>query len=91
MSFLLTISSRPAAIAEDSRRSGATAAGAVGAIAGLVLGLQAYPATAWFAVLEVAVPAAVAGAVVGFVAGIATVLVERTVRPIERRRAHSRE
>lgn len=43
--------------------------GAVGAVAGLVLGLAAYPPTAWFAVLEVGIPAFVVGALLGAVAG----------------------
>jgi uncharacterized membrane-anchored protein len=70
---------------------GAISAGAIGAIAGLVLGLVSYAPTAWFAVLEVGVPAAVAGAVVGFVAGVAAALVESGARRIKRRHAHSCE
>ncbi|MEU1970056.1 hypothetical protein ABZ477_00185 [Microbacterium sp. NPDC019599] len=38
-----------------------------GAAVGLVLGLIAYPPTAWFAVIEVGVPAAMLGAVTGLV------------------------
>ena len=48
---------------------GALLAGVTGGIAGLVLGLFAYAPTAPFAVFEVGIPAALAGAVVGFVLG----------------------
>ncbi|WP_019144903.1 hypothetical protein [Aeromicrobium massiliense] len=44
-------------------------AGVLGAVAGLVLGLLAHPATAWFAVLEVGVPAAAVGGLLGLLAG----------------------
>jgi hypothetical protein len=44
---------------------------------GLVLGLRAYPATAWFAVVEVAVPAGIAGAVVGAVVGLVSSIVRK--------------
>ena len=40
--------------------------GGAGAITGLVVGLHVHAATAWFAVFELGVPAAVAGAAVGF-------------------------
>ena len=43
--------------------------GALGAAIGLVLGLRSYPPTAWFAVLEVGVPAGLLGGVLGLVAG----------------------
>jgi hypothetical protein len=43
--------------------------GIAGGIAGLVSGLFAYPPTAWFAVAEVGVPAALVGALTGFVLG----------------------
>jgi hypothetical protein len=42
---------------------------ALGGAVGLIVGLVAYPATAWFAVLELGVPASIAGAVVGLLAG----------------------
>ena len=48
---------------------GATVFATVGGIAGLIIGLSAYPPTAWFAVLELGVPAALVGGVVGFVVG----------------------
>ncbi len=53
---------------------GATLAGVLGGLVGLVLGLRAYPPTAWFAVLEVGVPSALVGALLGLVAGAATCL-----------------
>jgi hypothetical protein len=48
---------------------GGTSAGAAGALAGLVIGLLVYPPTAAFAVLELGLPAAVVGGVVGLAAG----------------------
>ena len=47
----------------------ALVSGVLGGICGLVLGLIAYPPTAWFAVLEVGVPAAVVGGIAGLVTG----------------------
>jgi hypothetical protein len=52
----------------------------IGAITGLILGLVSYPPTAWFAVLEVGLPAATAGAVVGFLAGLVLVAARRIAR-----------
>jgi galactitol-specific phosphotransferase system IIC component len=49
---------------------GAASAGTIGAIAGLIIGLLAYPPTALFAVFELGVPATVAGGVIGFVAAL---------------------
>ncbi len=46
--------------------------GTVGAVVGLLVGLAAYPPTAWFAVLEVGIPAFVVGTLLGAVAGTAT-------------------
>ena len=43
--------------------------GVLGGLCGLVLGLIAYPPTAWFAVLEVGVPAAFVGGLGGLVVG----------------------
>ncbi len=48
--------------------AGATFGGITGAVAGLVLGLLAYAPTAWFAVFEVGVPAALVGGLAGAVA-----------------------
>ena len=41
-----------------------------GGLVGLVLGLHAYPPTAWFAVLEVGVPVAIVGTALGALAGL---------------------
>ena len=60
--------------------AGAVVAGVLGGLLGLVLGLSGYPPTAWFAVLEVGVPAAIVGGVLGAVAGMVAVLVQRTTR-----------
>lgn len=54
--------------------------GAVGAVAGLLLGLAAYPPTAWFAVLEVGIPAVVVGSLLGAAAGTAVLAVRRLAR-----------
>jgi hypothetical protein len=59
---------------------GATACAVVGGLVGLVLGLRAYPATAWFAVFEGAVPAGIAGALVGALVGLLAVGMHRIKR-----------
>lgn len=56
---------------------GAICAGAAGAIAGLVIGLHAYAPTAWFAVFELGLPAAVVGAVAGLLVGALTLMLTR--------------
>ena len=43
----------------------AVASGGAGAVAGLIIGLVAYPPTAIFAAVELAIPSAVLGALVG--------------------------
>jgi hypothetical protein len=48
---------------------GALLLGGAGAVAGLVVGLLAYPPTAVVAIFEVGVPAAVVGALLGSVSG----------------------
>jgi hypothetical protein len=40
--------------------------GTVGGVIGLILGLRAYPPTAWFAVLEVGAPAGMVGGLLGW-------------------------
>jgi hypothetical protein len=57
-------------------------AGATGGIAGLVIGLFAYPPTAPFAAAEIAFPASFVGAVVGLVAGMTTTAAFRIRRHI---------
>ena len=59
---------------------GATVAGFVGAIVGLFIGLVAYPPTALFAVIEIGLPAAVAGALGGLLVGSAILVVHRFAR-----------
>jgi len=59
---------------------GALALGAAGAVVGLVLGLNANPGTAWAAILEVGLPAAVVGAVLGALVGAAVHLFEPRAR-----------
>jgi hypothetical protein len=59
---------------------GSVAALIIGGLVGLVLGLHAYPATAWFAVFEVGVPAAVIGAVLGAIVGLVAGAVHRVSR-----------
>jgi hypothetical protein len=53
------------------RPSGARSrvAGLIGAVVGLIVGLRVHPATAWFAVFELGIPAAIVGVVVGGAAG----------------------
>jgi len=59
---------------------GALVLGAAGAAVGLVLGLLANPSTAWAATVEVGLPAAVLGAVLGALAGTAVRLRQRDAR-----------
>lgn len=49
---------------------GAGLGAVVGGIVGLVIGLLVYAPTAWFAVIEVGVPAAVVGGVGGLIAAL---------------------
>jgi hypothetical protein len=59
---------------------GAMAALLLGGLVGLVLGLRANPATAWFAVFEVGIPASILGAVFGAFAGAVTIAVQKINR-----------
>jgi hypothetical protein len=59
---------------------GAVAAGSVGAIAGLVIGLIVYAPTAPFALVEVALPAALVGGVVGSGCRLVAIAVRRLKR-----------
>ena len=56
---------------------GAAAAFLLGALIGLIVGLIAYPPTAWFAIFELGVPAGILGAAVGAAAGIVTGRIRR--------------
>ncbi len=48
---------------------GAFIVGALGCITGLIIGLNVYAPTAWAATIEVGLPAAILGAVLGVVTG----------------------
>jgi hypothetical protein len=48
---------------------GALFLGALGGMVGLVVGLLAYPPTAWAATVEVGFPGALAGALLGLIVG----------------------
>lgn len=52
----------------------------LGAIIGLVVGLHVYAATAWAAMFELGVPAAVLGAAGGFLVGCSLTLARRRRR-----------
>jgi hypothetical protein len=56
---------------------GAIASGLVGAVAGLWIGLVTYAPTAWFAVFELGVPAAIVGGIIGFACGAVACAVRR--------------
>lgn len=51
---------------------GALILGVVGALAGLILGLIAYPPTAWAAVFEIGIPALALGLIGGLIVGLIT-------------------
>ncbi|GAA3771433.1 hypothetical protein GCM10022240_24460 [Microbacterium kribbense] len=55
--------------------------GVAGAILGLILGLIAYPPTAWAAVVELAVPGVLVGALLGLIGGAAVQTVRRARTP----------
>ncbi len=65
--------------------AGALALGVLGGAVGLVVGLLSYPPTAWFAALEVGVPAAWVGLLGGLVVAAATHLRGRLRRDSGRR------
>jgi hypothetical protein len=67
--------------------AGAAGLGALGALAGLILGLLAYPPTAPVAVVELGLPATIVGGVIGLVAGLIVVAGRRIrLRPGRRAR-----
>lgn len=66
---------------------GAMLCGVPGAIAGLVVGLDAHPATAWFAMFELGLPAAIVGSALGLAAGSAVTVVQM-VRRVRAERLH---
>lgn len=61
---------------------GGSVLGVLGAIAGLVIGLVTHPPTAWFAVLELGVPATFLGCVAGLLVGSAGWVLHRLSRSI---------
>src|SRR5438105_387281 len=68
---------------------GVVSAFIVGGAVGLVVGLDANPSTAWFAVFEVGIPSAILGGLVGLVSGtIATGVTAHTGGGAARRRVH---
>jgi len=44
--------------------------GVPGCVLGLIVGLNTYPATAWFATVELGIPSALAGAIIGLLVGL---------------------
>lgn len=56
---------------------GAMWCGLLGGVVGLLVGLSVYPPTAWFAVLEIGIPAALLGFVAGMLVGAAMLLADR--------------
>lgn len=58
---------------------GATYAGVIGAVAGLVIGLIVHAPTAPFAVVELGLPATIIGGVIGLLAGV-IVIAGRRIR-----------
>ena len=59
---------------------GAVSAALVGGVVGLVVGLLVHPATAWFAVFELGVPASILGGVLGLASGVIAYAVQWAVR-----------
>lgn len=56
---------------------GAILAGSVGAVAGLIVGLYAYAPTAWFAIFELGIPSAFAGAALGALAASVAIVARK--------------
>jgi hypothetical protein len=50
--------------------TGMALAASIGGLVGLIVGQRVYPPTAWFAVFELGVPAAVVGALLGLASGL---------------------
>jgi hypothetical protein len=68
---------------------GAISAGTTGAVVGLVVGLVTYAPTAWFAVFEAGLPAAIAGGTVSLLAGVAGAFATNITRRVRGREARS--
>jgi hypothetical protein len=56
---------------------GAVSAGLVGGVVGLLVGLRANPATAWFAIFELGIPSSILGGLVGLASGAIAYAVSR--------------
>jgi hypothetical protein len=63
---------------------GAVSAGLAGGVAGLVVGLQVNPATAWFAIFELGIPSSILGGLLGLASGAIAVTVYRIGGSAER-------
>jgi hypothetical protein len=72
---------RPQKFANVGAAAGACVAGGLGVLVGLVLGLVYYPPTAWAAAIEIGIPAAMLGSVVGLVIGAILDAARRPCRP----------
>jgi hypothetical protein len=59
---------------------GAVSAAVVGGVVGLVVGLRVHPATAWFAVFELGIPASILGGLFGLASGAIAYAVQWMVR-----------
>jgi hypothetical protein len=59
---------------------GAFSAAVVGGVVGLVVGLVVHPATAWFAVFEIGIPASILGGLLGLATGAIAYAVQSTAR-----------
>jgi hypothetical protein len=57
---------------------GAVAAGLVGGVVGLAVGLRVNPATAWFAIFELGIPSSILGGLVGLASGATAYALNRT-------------
>lgn len=60
--------------------AGTLLGGSVGGLIGLIVGLRVYPPTAWFAIFELGIPAAVVGAALGLAAGLSVQRLRRLQR-----------
>jgi ABC-type uncharacterized transport system permease subunit len=59
--------------------------GIIGTIVGLIVGLLANPLTAWFAMFELGIPAAIAGGVVSLIAALILTAGREIKKTVERK------
>ena len=64
--------------------AGAACAGLIGATVGLIIGLQVYAPTAAFAVLELGLPAAITGGILGLAAAVILTAGRRIIGNVKR-------